>query len=184
MISFWPPKRALAIGRPDSGQVLFISPDPCDDSTVMHSPEPNRSAKPDILDRSDIERLVDAFYADVRADAPLGHVFDEVAKVNWETHLPKICDFWESVLFRAGRYHGNMIRTHADLVAKVGMEWSLFERWLGLFRATVNRLFQGENSVHIVRCAEDMARVVHSKIHAIPNPRFFPLPPMPKQTAR
>jgi hypothetical protein len=60
----------------------------------------------------------------------------------------------------------------------------MFERWLELFRATVDDLFSGENAGHIVRCAEDMARVIHSKIHAIPNPRFDPANLTPEQQAR
>lgn len=118
--------------------------------------------------------LVNAFYAKVRADKPLGHVFDGVAKVNWETHLPKICDFWDTVMFRAGTFRGNPIAAHAKLLAETELEWPLFERWLELFRETVAQLFTGENAEHIVRCAEDMAKVIHSKIHHIPNPRFDP----------
>ena len=71
--------------------------------------------KPDILGRPDIERLVNAFYIKVRADEPLGHVFDGVAKVNWETHLPKLYDFWDTVLFRAGTFRGNPIAAHMKL---------------------------------------------------------------------
>ncbi len=128
--------------------------------------------KPDILGRTEIVTLVDAFYTRVRADHRLGHVFDDVAKVHWETHLPKICDFWDTVLFRAGTFRGNPIAAHARLLAETELGWPLFERWLQLFRETVEEFFAGENADHIVRCAEDMARVIHSKIHEIPNPRF------------
>jgi hemoglobin len=140
--------------------------------------------KPDILGRPDIVRLVNAFYTRVRADAPLGHVFDGVAKVNWETHLPKLYDFWDTVLFRAGTFRGNPIAAHMKLIERADLGWPMFERWLELFRATVDDLFAGENAGHIVRCAEDMARVIHSKIHAIPNPRFDPARLTPEQKAR
>lgn len=142
------------------------------------------SSKPDILGRPDLVKLVDAFYAKVRADAPLGHVFDEVAKVDWENHLPKLYDFWDTVLFRAGSFRGNPIGAHAGLLAGSGMEWPLFERWLELFRETVNEHFSGENAGHIIRCAEDMARVLHSKIHQIPNPRFDATRLTPEQKTR
>lgn len=140
--------------------------------------------KPDILGRADILRLVNAFYAKVRADEPLGHVFDEVAKVNWETHLPKLYDFWDTVLFRAGTFRGNPIAAHMKLIDQADLSWPMFERWLELFRATVDELFVGENAGHIVRCAEDMAKVIHSKIHAIPNSRFDPARLTPEQKAR
>jgi hemoglobin len=140
--------------------------------------------KPDILGRPDIERLVNAFYTKVRADAPLGHVFDGVAQVNWETHLPKLYDFWDTVLFRAGTFRGNPIAAHAKLLDRADLGWLMFERWLAMFRETVEELFAGENAGHIIRCAEDMARVIHSKIHNIPNPRFDPSQLTLEQKAR
>lgn len=142
------------------------------------------SDKPDLLGRPDIVKLVDAFYTKVRADAPLGHVFDDVAKVHWETHLPKLYAFWDTVLFRAGTFRGDPLGAHAKLLAETKLEWPLFERWLELFRETVDEHFAGENAGHIVRCAEDMARVIHSKIHQIPNPRFDPARLTPEQKAR
>ena len=139
---------------------------------------------PDLLGYPDIEKLVDAFYAKVRADTALGHVFDGVAKVDWESHLPKICSFWDSVIFRAGSFRGNLITTHLKLLERTSMDWSLFARWLELFRATVFELFAGENAGHIIRCAEDMARVIHTKIHAIPDPSMNPARLTPEQQAR
>ena len=35
-----------------------------------------------------------------------------------------------------------------------------------------------------MRCAEDMARVIHSKIHQLPNPRIDPALLTPEQKAR
>ena len=139
---------------------------------------------PDILGRPDIVTLVNAFYTKVREDAPLGHVFDGVAKVNWETHLPKLYDFWDTVLFRAGTFRGNPMAAHLKLMERADMSWPMFEKWLELFRQTVAENFSGENAGHIVRCAEDMARVIHSKLHAVSNPRFDPGSLTPEQKAR
>ncbi len=136
------------------------------------SPENPRQDLPDLLGHLDIVKLVDAFYVKVRADAALGHVFDGVAHVNWDTHLPKLYAFWDTVMFRAGTFRGNPLAAHLKLIERTDMGWPLFERWLELFRATVAENFAGENAGHIVRCAEDMARVIHSKIHAVPAPRF------------
>jgi hemoglobin len=139
---------------------------------------------PDISGREDLIRLVDAFYAKVRADESLGHVFDGVAKVRWETHLPKLYDFWDTVLFRAGTFRGNPIAAHANLIPAAGMEWPLFERWLELFRVTVAERFAGERAEHIVRCAEDMANVIFSRIHGVKDPRFDPANLTPEQRQR
>jgi hemoglobin len=140
----------------------------------MNSLASNPTHKSDILCRPDLVKLVDTFYTKVRADQPLGRVFDEVAKVDWSTHLPKLYNFWDSVIFRAGTFRGNPMLAHANLLAETDLEWPLFERWLELFRETVYELFQGENADHIIRCSQDMAQVIHSKIHAIPNSRFDP----------
>lgn len=138
----------------------------------------------DITGRPDLVRLVDCFYAKVRADEGLGNVFDHVAKVNWESHLPKLYDFWDSVIFRAGTFRGNLIAAHANLLPLTDLDWPMFERWLELFRATVTELFFGERASHIVRCAEDMANVIYSKIHRVPDPRFDPARLTPEQKER
>ncbi|MEP4808434.1 MAG: group III truncated hemoglobin [Luteolibacter sp.] len=150
----------------------------------MKDSHEEKEGKPDLLGRPGIEKLVDVFYRKVRADEGLGHVFDGVAKVNWETHLPKICDFWDTVIFRAGTFRGNPLAVHGKMLAETKLPWALFERWLELFRETVDELFAGENAGHIVRSAEDMAGVIYSKIHGIPNPRHDPALLTPEQKAR
>lgn len=147
------------------------------------SQNPSREL-PDLLGHPDIVKLVDAFYAKVRADVPLGHVFDDVAQVNWESHLPKLYAFWDTVLFRAGTFRGNPLAAHLKLAEQTDMGWPLFERWLELFRATVDENFAGDNAGHILRCAEDMARVIHSKIHAVPGPLLDPARLTPEQKSR
>ena len=114
----------------------------------------------------------------------LGLVFDEVAKVHWESHLPKLYDFWDTVLFRAGTFRGNPIAAHAKLIPLTGMGWPMFERWLEIFRSTVNALFAGERAGHIIRCAEDMANVIYSRIHGVKDPRFDPESLTPEQKER
>lgn len=130
--------------------------------------------KTDILGRDDIVRLVDTFYHKVRADGTLGFIFDQVAAVDWDAHLPKMYAFWQTVLFRDGGFRGDPIGKHARLAPLTTMGRGQFDRWLELFKETVDELFSGENAEHIHRCAEDMANVIHSKIHSIPDPRFDP----------
>ena len=55
--------------------------------------------KKDIQTGEDIKLLVDNFYKKAIADDSLGHIFTDVAKVNWEHHLPIMYAFWESILF-------------------------------------------------------------------------------------
>ncbi len=128
----------------------------------------------DILGREEIVRLVDRFYEKVVQDKTLGFIFTDIAKVDWEMHLPKMYAFWQTVLFRDGGFRGDPIGKHARLVPLTNMGREQFDRWLELFEETVDELFQGENATHIKACAADMANVIHSKINAIPDARFDP----------
>jgi hypothetical protein len=71
--------------------------------------------KGDLNGRAEIERLVNTFYDRVRGDELLGFIFEKIAQTNWQTHLPKMYAFWETVLFRSGGYTGNPIAAHAKL---------------------------------------------------------------------
>ena len=57
------------------------------------------AAKKDIESREDIIAFVNRFYNKVEADPVIGYIFTDIAKVNWDHHLPRMYDFWESVLF-------------------------------------------------------------------------------------
>jgi hemoglobin len=144
----------------------------------------NTTTLPDITGRPDLVILVDRFYDRVRKDDRLGFVFDEVAQVDWARHLPKLYDFWDTVLFQANTFRGNLIGAHAQLIPAAGMDRELFEHWLTLFRQTVAENFEGPKAGHLLRCAEDMANVIYSKIHNVPDPRFDPAKLTPEQRAR
>ena len=140
--------------------------------------------KPDIAGRAEIETLVNAFYDRVRGDEVLGFIFNEVAQTNWTAHLPKMYAFWETVLFRSGGYTGNPLAAHAKLVPLTDMGRAQFDRWLMLFRGTVDDLFAGEKAEHIKNCAEDMANVIHARINNVPDARFDPANLTPEQRER
>ncbi|MDE3154311.1 MAG: group III truncated hemoglobin [Acidobacteriota bacterium] len=97
----------------------------------------------DITSRRDIEQLVDTFYARVRQDGLVGPIFDEVAHVDWTVHLPKMYDFWESVLFGAATFKGNPLGVHLALARLTPLTAEAFDRWVGLFHASVDDLFIG-----------------------------------------
>ncbi len=139
---------------------------------------------PDIQGRPEIEKLVNAFYEKVRGDDMLGFIFTDVAHTDWEAHLPRMYAFWETVLFRTGGFVGNPVAAHAKLVPKTEMGRAQFDRWLLLFERTVDELFHGERADHIKNCARDMANVLHSRIHGVPDARFDPARLTPEQRAR
>ena len=49
--------------------------------------------KKDILNRSDIEKVVKLFYQKVREDNIIGPFFNEVIKINWVKHEKILTDF-------------------------------------------------------------------------------------------
>ncbi|GAC1596342.1 MAG: hypothetical protein NVS3B25_20580 [Hymenobacter sp.] len=94
---------------------------------------------PDLSSEADIVKLVDAFYARVNEDALLCPVFNEVAQVDWATHLPTMYDFWSSVLLGTSRYKGRPFTKHFPLP----LTPTHFRQWLALFTASVDALFAG-----------------------------------------
>lgn len=99
--------------------------------------------KPDITFRHDIEQLINRFYDSVRADAQIGFIFNDIAQVDWPRHLPVMYDFWEFLLLDGGNYRGNPIQKHFDLHQRYPLDATHFERWLELFQAAVDALFEG-----------------------------------------
>lgn len=102
--------------------------------------------KPDIETPEDIRTLINSFYHKVRQDDVLGYVFNEVAQVDWEHHLPKMYAFWEFLLIGGESYQGNPIEPHRRLHQKVPLKKELFDRWLEIFSGTVDELFAGRNA--------------------------------------
>ncbi len=80
--------------------------------------------------REDIEHLINSFYAKVVKDEVIGFFFNDVAKVNWNKHLPKMYAFWESVLFGQMTYKGNPMGAHFPINEMQAMEQKHFDRWL------------------------------------------------------
>jgi len=106
-----------------------------------------------ITDES-IRALVDRFYAKVRRDPVLGPIFDRAIGDHWPEHLAKLDDFWSSVMLTSGRYKGNPMAVHAALR---GIQPAMFERWLSLFAATAQELFQPREAAAFRHKAERIA---------------------------
>ena len=66
----------------------------------------------DLEAESDIAELVRRFYADVAQDELLGPMFNDVARVDWSEHLPKLTAFWCRALLGQPGYEGNPFRAH------------------------------------------------------------------------
>jgi hemoglobin len=99
--------------------------------------------KTDIQGRYDVELLVDRFYEKVLKDEVIGFFFTDVAAINLKEHLPRMYDFWESMLFRTQTYGRNAMMPHLRLNQKEPLQPQHFTRWLELFNETIDDLFSG-----------------------------------------
>lgn len=126
------------------------------------SAAPHVEPRADIADRDDIAALLRDFYGRAFLDPLLGPVFVDVARLDLEAHLPVMCDFWETVLFRSGRYHGNALVPHRRLHALTPLTPRHFARWLELWRETVDDRHCGPRAeaakVQATRIADSMCR--------------------------
>ena len=97
----------------------------------------------DITTRADLELLLYNFYKVITKDELIGHHFDDL---DFEHHLPIFMDFWAKTLFDKPGYFGNPMEVHHRLHDKAKLEPHHFDRWLEVFRATVDEHFEGEHA--------------------------------------
>jgi hemoglobin len=121
--------------------------------------------KKDILQRSDVELLVNTFYDKVKKDELISFFFKDIVNVNWEKHLPVMYDFWQNVIFQTGGYAGNPMIVHSGIHKKSPMHPEHFKRWTELFTTTVDELFEGNNAELAKQRALSIATVMQIKIH-------------------
>jgi hemoglobin len=131
----------------------------------------------DIESRADCERLVRAFYSRALTDPIIGFLFPDVAKLDVEAHVPQIASFWETILLGAQSYRGGAFRPHVELHYKVRLRSGHFERWLILWRETVDELFAGERAELAKSHALRVARAFYSRLQSLPSAEDAPPPP-------
>ena len=121
--------------------------------------------KPQIKTKKDIELLVNEFYKKATNDKDLGHIFNDVAKVNWNHHLPIMYAFWESVLFGEVGYSGNPMDAHFKLNEKIPLTSENFNTWKFLFCETVDEHFEGAIANSAKEKAVSIADLMFYKIN-------------------
>lgn len=116
----------------------------------------------DIHDADDVAVVVRRFYQAVIPDPLLGPIFEEFG-VDWSTHIPLLCSFWERQLLGTPGWTGNVARAHADVRAVVPFGDGELDRWLELFSETVDECFVGPRAEHAKARARDIGRVLRSQ---------------------
>jgi hemoglobin len=125
--------------------------------------------KKDIETKEDIKLLIDSFYQKVNADDTLNYIFTDIAKINWEKHLPIMYSFWENTLFYTGTYQGNPMELHKNLHRLTPLTAAHFKRWLAHFSNAVDEQFEGRNANLAKQRAISIATLMQIKIIATPS---------------
>jgi len=118
----------------------------------------------DITSQDDIKLLVDTFYNKVKSSEVIGYIFNEVARVDWQLHLPKMYSFWSTIILGDQSYEGNPMLTHIKLSKLTQLTDKEFSEWLLLFNGTVDELFEGPNAVEAKTRAGNIARLMLFKV--------------------
>ncbi len=127
----------------------------------------NNIVKKDLENRNDVARLVRTFYGRVRQDEMLGPIFNGIIK-DWEEHLEKLTDFWHGNLFFfvKTKYTGDPKTAHQSMDETIGHSTTMdhFGRWINLWIATVDELYEGEKAALAKNQARKMATFLFLKI--------------------
>ncbi|EKT78884.1 MULTISPECIES: group III truncated hemoglobin [Rhodococcus] len=125
---------------------------------------PGEHPRTDLATRADIEDVLRRFYGRVLVDDLLAVPFAEIRERGLESHLPIMCDFWETVLFGAGRYQGSALRVHRSVHTRQRLEARHFLRWLTLWSTTVGQRFHDPIAAHATVHATRIARAMHRNL--------------------
>ena len=118
--------------------------------------------KQDIKTRRNLEFLLAEFYKTATKDEEIGHHFDDL---DLESHLPVIVDFWEKVLFGKQVYFNNPLVIHQILHNKNPLKPEHFCRWVEIFSATIDKLFDGETAENAKLRAKIIAHSLNQRLN-------------------
>ncbi len=121
--------------------------------------------KTDIQTTTDIKLLVENFYAKIKADNILGPIFNEVFPLKWDTHIPRIVNFWETILLNSSAYKENVMEKHMQLHKQHPFSPEHFERWISLFHLTTDELFSGVIAQTAKKRASSIAGLMNFKMN-------------------
>jgi len=123
--------------------------------------------KKEIKNRADIYLLVSTFYNKIKKDDFIGHFFlNAIPAKEWNNHLEKLTDFWETNLFLIKKYKGNPMQVHKKLDVNNNFEITQehFGKWLELWISTIDELFYGEKATKAINSARNISFMMFLRI--------------------
>jgi hemoglobin len=135
---------------------------------MLATPQPGRPGP--LTDRRDLDSpgqihdLVVHFYREVVFDDLLEPVFGEVAEVDWALHIPHLIDYWCRVLLGEARYEGFILRAHQRVHDLEPLRLEHFDRWYGLWVASIDSGWAGPVADRAKAHAAKMARILAHRV--------------------
>lgn len=117
----------------------------------------------DIDRKEDIHYLVKTFYNSALTDPLIGPIF-KAANFDLESHIPVMVSFWETILFDVITYQGNPMLKHLDLNRSVPLHPEHFERWMTIWKETINNKFSGPLAEKAIIRAMSIGQLMEYKI--------------------
>lgn len=128
---------------------------------------------PILPSEDDLEQVIPAFYARVRADPMIGPIFNEAID-DWDHHLDRLVAFWSSVMLTSGRYKGNPMAAHVK--HRFSISPDMFDRWLDLWAEVTGEMLPAEAAAAM----QAKARMIAESLKLA---MFFRLPTMAGERA-
>jgi hemoglobin len=124
----------------------------------------------DLACRADIEALLRRFYGRVLVDDVLAEPFADIRRRGLDSHLPVMCDFWETMLFRAGLYRRSALPAHIQVHRRNDLSDKHFLRWLDLWIDTVDGMYRGPVAAQAKVQATRIAWSMHRRLTGCDTP--------------
>ena len=118
------------------------------------------------LGDEDLHDLMTAFYVAVEADPLLAPYF---IHLDMRAHMPRIVDFWSTMLFHTGRYTGSAFQPHSQMPGLTGEH---FSHWVATLERSVDSRFAGENASRMKDLAHRIAYSMQVRLGIVPFAEF------------
>jgi len=120
------------------------------------------------LEESDLEPLLHRFYDVLTVDPLLARYFEHV---DMEEHIPRIADFWSTLVFDTRRYSGNAFRPHLEMPELTAER---FARWVETLEHTVDADFAGPAAERMKSLAHRIAYSMQLRLRIVPFAAYQP----------
>ncbi len=113
-----------------------------------------------IENRDDIKSIVQTFYTTIKSNDLLGPIFTSaIPEGEWDSHIEKLTDFWDSAVFGSMTFRGNPARTHVNLDKsnKHAITQKHFAVWLENWIQTIDTSWSGSKAEEMKMRARKMS---------------------------